>query len=204
MVYEIVSVADHDDPTLEQLLSDMASYGFRYRIWKGKRAYEAAALLESLHAQQRPPLSRRCDLLHWEEKIIAGKNVAGWELSFVTETQRARTYHPSPYFIEDLLNSYCLDAWLARQEPDRVIAVLAPEAKFSTFLDIYFQDQLGAAPDERTRRALPPWYDCLEGLISSLDPSKPRREIQIRAATMSEWIAIIHYTFDLEDLQEDV
>jgi hypothetical protein len=137
--------------------------------------------------------------------VIAGKNVAGWELSFVTETQRARKYHPSPYFIEDLLNSYCLDAWLARQEPDRVIAMLAPEAKSSTFLDIYFQDQLGAAPDEQTRRALPPWYYCLEGLISSLDPHQHRQEeIRVCVATMVEWLTIIQHVFALEDLEEDL
>ena len=197
-MYDILP--DDDDPILEKLLSDMLAYGSRYRIWKGKRSYTPAALLDTLHAQKSAPLRRRCDL-QWEERTYAGKTILGQSITFVVETQHNRNLRSSPYFIEDLLNSYNVAAWLEGQPPHKVIAVLAPEAEYSTFIHTYFLDQIGAAPDELVMAKLPPWYSCLEALIRSLDSRKPRQDIQVNVATLSRWIGVIQYAFDLESLE---
>ncbi|GHP00671.1 hypothetical protein KSF_107180 [Reticulibacter mediterranei] len=183
---------DAEGRTLRQFLEVLEAFGPRYRMWLAGQAYTPSELLTRL--QHAPVLRCACEI-EASEITVAEDTVFAWHI-WLPSTKADGSFDPSLYFAEDLLHPLRVLDWLQQRPPKEIVAVLRPGARLSTFLETYYQGQLGMLPELLDEVYLPMWYAYIEQLISSLDPREPREHtVAISVLTLTCWIELIISVF---------
>lgn len=180
--------------TFRELLEFLRTFGYRYRLWKGKSSKTALTpheVLFSLDALD-PVLGQTCEV-RMGEATVGKRTFYGWHVYFFPH-QASRSpglARPSSYFIEDLLADWRVRDWLRQQVPDRVVAVLPRDAGRSTFLQTYYLDVLGYIPDPLETARLPLWCVYLEAFISGLRPEPRLPSVVVSAKTLDALLGVL-------------